>query len=95
MQDPNRLEEVDAKLKALHNLMQKHIVVGDIAELIQIKNELEDKVAVTENLDETIQKKQSKINTKANQLHVISKKIHQRRSEVIPQLKEQLETILS
>ncbi len=91
--NPNRLEEVDAKLKTLHNLMQKH-VASDVSELIQIKNELEDKVAITENLDETIQAKQSKIDAKAKQLRVISKKIHKNRNEVIPQLKKQLETIL-
>ena len=91
--NPNRLEEVDSKLKALHNLMQKH-VASDIAELIQIKDSLEEKVAVTENLDDTIQKKQIEISAKTEQLHVISKKIHKNRSEVIPQLKKQLETIL-
>ena len=92
--DPNRLEVVDSKLKMLHNLMQKH-VASDISELIQIKNELEEKVAVTENLDHTIQKKESEIKKKTSQLQAISKKIHKKRSEVIPQLKIQLETILA
>ena len=91
--DPNRLEVVDAKLKMLHNLMQKH-VAADVSELIQIKNELEEKVVVTENLDATIQKKESEIKAKANQLQTISKQIHKKRSGVIPQLKTQLEAIL-
>ena len=92
--NPSRLEEVNSKLKALHNLMQKH-VASDVSELIEIKDSLDEKVAVTENLDDTIKKKQSEIVAKANQLRVISKKTHQNRSEVIPKLKEQLETILS
>ncbi|WP_418604353.1 DNA repair protein RecN [Hwangdonia sp.] len=92
--DPNRLEEVDSKLKTLHNLMQKH-VASDVLKLIKIKNELEDKVAVTENLDATIAKKQSEIQAKTNQLKTISKKISNKRSEVIPQLKQQLEAILA
>ncbi|WP_034040266.1 DNA repair protein RecN [Wocania ichthyoenteri] len=91
--DPSRLEEVDSKLKILHNLMQKHIA-SDVSELIKIKNELDDKVAVTESLDKTIAKKQSEIETKTNQLKIISRKISKKRSEVVPQLKEQLETIL-
>lgn len=92
--DPMRLEVVDSKLKTLHNLMQKH-VAEDVSELIKIKKQLEEKVSVTENLDATIQKKEAEIKTKTNQLQSISKQIHKKRSEVIPQLKTQLETILA
>ena len=91
--DPNRLETVDSKLKMLHNLMQKHIA-GDISELIKIKNELEEKVSVTENLDDTIQKKQLEIDSKTTELNTISKTLHEKRTEVIPKLKKQLESIL-
>ncbi len=91
--DPNRLEVVDSKLKMLHNLMQKH-VASNILELITIKDELDEKVSVTENLEDTIQKKQSEIDSKENELNTISKAIHEKRSKVIPQLKDQLETIL-
>ena len=91
--NPNRLEVVDAKLKMIHVLLQKH-VVSDVSELITIKNQLEEKVAVTENLDETIQKKQSEIVSKETELNTISQGIHTNRSEVIPQLKKELETIL-
>ena len=91
--NPNRLEVVDAKLKMIHVLMQKH-VVSDVSELITIKNQLEEKVAVTENLDETIQKKQSEIVSKETELNTISQGIHTNRSQVIPQLKKELETIL-
>ena len=92
--NPNRLEEVDSKLKILHNLMQKH-VAADVSELIKIKTELEEKVAVTENLDTTIDKKQSEIKSKTIQLKSISKKIHKKRTRIIPQLKTELETILA
>jgi DNA repair protein RecN (Recombination protein N) len=91
--DPQRLEVVDAKLKSIHNLMQKHIV-SEVSELIDIKNQLEEKVAVTENLDETIQKKSSEITKKEEELNKIAQSIHKNRLEVIPQLKQQLETIL-
>ncbi|MBD0823107.1 DNA repair protein RecN [Aestuariibaculum marinum] len=91
--DPNRLEVVDAKLRLLHNLMQKH-VVETVAELIEIKNQLEEKVSVTENLDETIQNKQKEIEEQAKTLNGIAKTIHDNRSKVIPELKAQLESIL-
>ncbi|WP_100615581.1 DNA repair protein RecN [Confluentibacter citreus] len=91
--NPARLEAVNAKLQKLHNLMQKHVVT-DVSELIIIKNNLEEKVSYTENLDDTIQKKQIEISKKEEELNAISKAIHDKRSEVIPSLVEQLQTIL-
>ena len=91
--DPKRLEEVDSKLKMLHNLMQKHMA-SNISELITIRNQLEDKVSVTENLDANIQKKQDKILSKEKTLNTVSKGIHKKRIQIIPKLKSQLETIL-
>lgn len=91
--DPKRLEEVDSKLKMLYNLMQKHMA-SNISELITIRNQLEDKVSVTENLDANIQKKQDKILSKEKTLNTVSKGIHKKRLQVIPKLKSQLETIL-
>ncbi|MDD7887411.1 DNA repair protein RecN [Flavivirga sp. 57AJ16] len=91
--DPGRLETVDLKLKMLHNLMQKH-VAADVSELIKIKNELEEKVSITENLDDTIQKKQIEIDAKTTELNTISKTLHKKRAEVIPRLKKQLEDVL-
>jgi DNA repair protein RecN (Recombination protein N) len=92
-EDPLRLEVVDAKLKTLHNLMQKH-VASTITELIEIRNNLEEKVSITENLEDTIKKKQSEISKKEAELNTVSKTIHNKRFEVIPELKNQLESIL-
>jgi len=74
--------------------MQKH-VANDISELIDIKNQLDEKVAFTENLDGSIHKKQLEIEVKETELNTISEKIHNNRTGIIPQLKEQLETILA
>ncbi|SFD29260.1 DNA repair protein RecN [Algibacter pectinivorans] len=92
--DPDRLEVVDAKLKMLHSLKQKH-VASNVAELIEIKNQLEEKVSVTENLDANILKKSEEITTQESQLNTIAKGIHDKRLKVIPELKKQLETILA
>ena len=92
--DPNRLAVIDAKLRVLHNLMQKHASTR-ISELIDIKNQLEEKVAFTENLDGSIDKKRLEIEAKTNVLNTISKTIHTKRSKIIPELKTQLETILA
>lgn len=91
--DPNRLAVVDSKLRVLHNLMQKH-VVSSVSELIDIKNQLEEKVSFTENLDDSIHKKRMEIEAKEMTLNKISETIHNNRIAIIPQLKSQLETIL-
>ncbi|ULC60641.1 DNA repair protein RecN [Flaviramulus sp. BrNp1-15] len=92
--DPNRLGVVDSKLKMLHNLMQKH-VANSVSELIEIKNQLEEKVSITENLDDTINKKQAEISSKEKVLNAVAKTIHDKRIKVIPELRNQLETILA
>lgn len=91
--NPNRLEAVHSKLLQINNLLQKHTAL-DVTELIAIKNELEEKISVTENLDATIQQKNNDINNKTKQLNSISKSIHDNRKQAIPKLVLQLETIL-
>ena len=59
-----------------------------------IKEELEEKVSVTENLDGNIERKENEIKTKEGQLDSISNKIHKNRLDIIPELKNQLEAIL-
>lgn len=91
--DPNRLEEVNAKLQVLHNLMQKHSV-SEVGELIQIKEDLKEKVAITENLDEFISKKEKEIESTIIHLDNNAKTVHDNRIKIIPDLIQQLEDIL-
>ncbi len=91
--NPKRLDIVDAKLKTIHSLLQKH-KASNILELLTILKSLEEKVLVTENLDETIQKKVLEIKSKEGVLNQLASKINKKRVKVIPNLKKQLETIL-
>jgi len=92
--DPKRLMEVSGKLTVLNNLMQKH-VVNTISELIEIRETLSQKVSDTENIDATIQGKETEITTVKLALDTIAERIHKKRSAAIPKLKKKLETILS
>lgn len=92
--DPGRLEIVNGKLTTLNNLMQKH-VVNSIEELIVIKENLSKKVEATENVDQDILQKQNEINTVAVLLNAEAKQITEKRNNAIPNLKKQLEAILS
>lgn len=92
--NPNRLEIVNGKLTTINNLMQKH-VVQSIPELITIKESLSQKIAATESVEEDIIKKQDQINKVASKLNTLAKTINKKRTAIIPELKKQLEHILS
>ncbi len=91
--DPLRLDTVNAKLQTLHNLMQKH-AVASVKELMTIKEELSEKVLITESLDHRISDMEKELKQLDAQLKDISKVIRDKRIQVLPELTNQLETIL-
>ncbi|WP_336128741.1 DNA repair protein RecN [Mesoflavibacter sp. CH_XMU1422-2] len=92
--NPKRLEEVEGKLSAINNLMQKHIV-QTIPELIEIREQLAQKVEATENVDKDILNKEKEIKAVVKQLDSEAAIITKKRNEAIPKLIIQLEEILS
>ncbi len=91
--DPERLQQVSHRLQLIHNLQTKH-TVGSVEELIEIENELKEKVATTENLTEDIEKITIAIQTIQLQLDTVADKIHQKREKALPRLTKELEKIL-
>ncbi|MBO3098540.1 DNA repair protein RecN [Gelidibacter pelagius] len=92
--DPSRLNSVNLKLQVLHSLMQKH-TASDIAELIQIRDALSEKVSITENLDSVIAQKESELSLIENTLNGLALKISKNRLQSIPGLIKQLEELLA
>ena len=92
--DPNRLEVVNAQLMTLNNLMQKHLVKS-IEELIEIREALSKKVEATENADQDIINKQEEIKALEKLLNTEAKNITDKRNKAIPELKKQLEALLT
>ncbi|MGR7814626.1 DNA repair protein RecN [Lacinutrix undariae] len=92
--DPNRLQAVNSKLQILHNLMQKHVVTT-VSELIENRDDLQEKVLVTENLDQTILDKETELQAVETQLNELAAKIHKRRKGATPKLVKQLEALLA
>ncbi|MFQ3239732.1 MAG: DNA repair protein RecN (Recombination protein N) [Olleya marilimosa] len=92
--DPNRLEAVNAQLMTLNNLMQKHLVKS-IEELIEIREALSKKVEATENADQDIVDKQEEIKALEKLLNTEAKNITDKRNKAIPELKKQLEALLT
>ncbi|SIQ59311.1 DNA repair protein RecN [Maribacter ulvicola] len=91
--NPDQLEQVNNKLQLLYNLLKKHNV-SDIAELIEIKNGLADKVFETANLDVKIAAKTTEIQEMQSVLESKAVILREKRNAVIPQLKKKLESHL-
>ncbi|WP_299536421.1 DNA repair protein RecN [Ulvibacterium sp.] len=92
--NPKLLEETNSKLQLLYDLQKKHGAL-DVSELMATKTELEEKVAVTENLDATIAEKEEQLAAQKERLEKIAATLGKRRSAVLPKLKKQLEQSLA
>ncbi|NNK81755.1 MAG: DNA repair protein RecN [Flavobacteriaceae bacterium] len=92
--NPQRLEVVNTKLQTIHNLFLKHSS-EHIVDLLNIKSDLDKKVAVVFNIDDDIGEVEKKISHLKSKLNRISKEIHDKRIEAVPVLKNKLESILS
>ncbi|MCK8524002.1 DNA repair protein RecN [Aquimarina sp. D1M17] len=91
--DPQKLEETNQRLQLLHNLQVKHSASG-IEELIELKEELQQKVSKTESLSEDIEKLKTEIQSTKDRLDEVAVKIHKKREKALPALIVELEEIL-
>ncbi|WP_396637656.1 DNA repair protein RecN [Maribacter sp. R77961] len=91
--NPALLEEVSGKLQLLYNLQKKH-GASQITELIQIKNDLADKVFETAHVDEKIALKTKELQELTSALEEQALLIREKRNSIIPNLKKQLESNL-
>jgi DNA repair protein RecN (Recombination protein N) len=92
--NPERLLVVTEILNKLQSLYQKH-KVSSVQELLSIQNDLEQKVDLVANLDETITAKKTLVAEKKTNLIELANKLHEKRITVIPKLVNQLEKILT
>ncbi len=90
---PELLEEVTAKLQLLYQLQQKH-KVQTVAELIEIEQQLGEKIDITGSLEDQITAIEKDKISAAKKLDVLSKQLHDRRIEIFPVLKQKLESVL-
>ena len=92
--DPEELEGINAKLQIVNNLFQKHSV-SNIAELLEIKTQLDSKISNTESLDDEILKQDNARIALEKSLNSVASKINKQRKAVIPVLLSKLEAMLS
>lgn len=92
--NPEALEQVSEKLQLLYSLFKKHNV-NDVSELIEIKNNLADKVFETAHLDEKIALKTRQVQDMRSTLEEQAVVLREKRKEIIPELKSRLEANLA
>jgi len=92
--NPERLLAVTEQLNKLQSILQKHNVAS-VEELLLIQNELDDKVGLVANLDETITTKKNEVSEKEAIVTSFANELHEKRTISIPILIKQLEKILN
>jgi DNA repair protein RecN (Recombination protein N) len=91
--NPERLEFISNRLQAIYDLQKKHQVTS-IEDLLEIRNQLSEKVLLVDNLDEKILQLKDYLSQKTIDLSSISNTISKNRSEAIPVFVSKISAIL-
>jgi len=87
--DPEKLELINQKLQTLYSLHKKH-QVATIDQLLEIQNQLESKVVSVDNLEGDIKKLEETIEIKESELNSKATSIREKRLNAVPVLSEKL-----
>ena len=92
--NPNQADEINDRLQLIYNLQKKHYV-DSVEALLQVYEELSEKVLQVENADEAISNKQQEIKIVSEKLDTIAAIISKARNTSIPKLTQELENLLA
>ncbi|WP_299052352.1 DNA repair protein RecN [uncultured Polaribacter sp.] len=92
--NPNEAQEVNDRLQLLYNLQKKHYVNSN-QELLQVFEELSNKVQKVASAEEDLSNKNAAIKNVKDKLDVLADKISKARKTAIPKLKKELENLLA
>ena len=91
--NPERIEFISNRLQSVYDLQKKHQVTS-IEDLLEIQNQLSEKVVLVDNLEERIAELNSFLTNKTIELHSISNRISQNRGKAIPVFISKISSIL-
>ncbi|GGD37277.1 DNA repair protein RecN [Muriicola marianensis] len=91
--NPGLLEEVDNKLQMLYALQKKHNVSA-VEDLAAIRDELENKISRSESLEMEIESLQASTAEIKKDLTRLAGELRKRRTALVPELKQKLESAL-
>ena len=92
--NPNEAEELNDRLQLIYNLQKKHYVNSN-KELLEIFEDLSNKIIAVESSEEVINQKESEIKEVEQKLNDLAEKISKARQKVIPSLQSALQSLLS
>ncbi len=92
--NPVELEQLNDRLQLLYNLQKKHYV-NSVAELLAIQKVLAEKVDQVENAEQVINQKLKQIDEVSTKLNEVANQISTTRKKILPNLKKELEHLLS
>lgn len=85
MLDQQRLDEVSARLSELYSVMKKHRVDSE-GELLQIRDDLEQKLQAVLNHDDIMAELEKQLTEQKDKVMTLAKQIHDNRKAVVPQV---------
>jgi DNA repair protein RecN (Recombination protein N) len=91
--DPELLERMNQQLQQIYYLQKKHQVTS-IAALLQIQNELKERVHSVSHLEDALTMVQTKIQQQKAILDTLGNQIHQQRITGVPLLIQKIEAVL-
>ena len=92
--DPEKLNYTNDRLQLIYSLQKKHQVVT-IKELLTVQDQLDEKVSVSENIEDAISEAQGKVNDIEDKLNIVADKIHSKREKALPKFTKNIEKILA
>jgi DNA repair protein RecN (Recombination protein N) len=92
--DPSEAEQINDRLQLIYNLQKKH-AVNSIADLLEVLEELSEKVSQVENADEFIKQKKKQIQDVGLKLDAFAAEISAARQKIVPILQSNLQELLS
>lgn len=92
--DPQKLEELSKRIDTINRLIQKHRVSTE-AELIELQNQLEIRLAEADNLTSKIEEQQAAVEAEIKQMSLLASELHAKRSSISSNLESELIELLS
>ncbi|ESU26466.1 recN protein [Flavobacterium limnosediminis JC2902] len=92
--DPEQLELTNQKLQTIYSLQKKH-QVNSVEELLEIQNDLDNKVVLADDLENAISTLENEILSKIEVLDQVAKVISTNRKNAVPVLTDRITSVLS
>ncbi len=91
--DPQQLELINQKLQSIYQLQKKHNV-SSIDELLEIQNDLSQKVAGVESIEEEINAVEKLLQKTEADLNALAQELHAKRTSVLKALSSEIENLI-